>query len=82
MRYGLLIAYDGTHFAGSQRQKNARTVQGDVYKRQGWGGQRTLSPILQEMSRRENRTLKAGLSARLALFSARKKGAFTRTHLL
>lgn len=30
MRYGLLIAYDGTHFAGSQRQKNARTVQGEL----------------------------------------------------
>lgn len=28
MRYVFLIAYDGTHFAGSQRQKNARTVQG------------------------------------------------------
>ena len=30
MRYGLLIAYDGTYFAGSQRQKNARTVQGEL----------------------------------------------------
>lgn len=26
-RYVLLIGYDGTHFCGSQRQKNARTVQ-------------------------------------------------------
>ncbi len=30
MRYVILIAYDGTHFAGSQRQKNARTVQGEL----------------------------------------------------
>lgn len=28
MRYALLISYDGTHFAGSQRQKGLRTVQG------------------------------------------------------
>ena len=30
MRYVLLIAYDGTHFAGSQRQRNGRTVQGEL----------------------------------------------------
>ena len=30
MRYCLEISYDGTHFAGSQRQKNARTVQGEL----------------------------------------------------
>lgn len=32
MRYCLEISYDGTHFAGSQRQKNARTVQGELEK--------------------------------------------------
>lgn len=30
MRYVLEIAYDGTEFAGSQRQNNARTVQGEL----------------------------------------------------
>ncbi len=28
MRYALLLQYDGTHFSGYQRQKDARTVQG------------------------------------------------------
>ena len=30
MRYVLEVAYDGTEFAGSQRQNNARTVQGEL----------------------------------------------------
>lgn len=30
MRYVLLISYDGTHFSGSQRQKDLRTVQSEL----------------------------------------------------
>jgi tRNA pseudouridine38-40 synthase len=40
-RYKLILAYDGTGFAGSQKQANARTVQGDLEKALrglGWSG--------------------------------------------
>jgi len=44
-RYQVILAYDGTHFFGSQRQANSRTVQGDLEKalRQlGWSGRSVL----------------------------------------
>jgi tRNA pseudouridine38-40 synthase len=31
-RYKIIIAYDGTHFLGSQRQATSRTVQGEIEK--------------------------------------------------
>ncbi len=40
-RYQIILAYDGTDFSGSQRQANARTVQGvleTALKRLGWAG--------------------------------------------
>ncbi len=40
-RYKLILAYDGTDFAGSQRQANRRTVQGELEKALrglGWSG--------------------------------------------
>src|SRR5690242_17360280 len=40
-RYKLILAYDGTDFAGSQRQAGARTMQGELEKalhQLGWGG--------------------------------------------
>jgi tRNA pseudouridine38-40 synthase len=41
-RYQIILAYDGTHFLGSQRQSDSRTVQGELEKalrKLGWGGQ-------------------------------------------
>jgi len=41
-RYQIIIAYDGTHFLGSQRQATSRTVQGELEKalrKLGWDGQ-------------------------------------------
>jgi tRNA pseudouridine38-40 synthase len=41
VRYKLILAYDGTAFAGSQRQANHRTVQGELEKalhELGWSG--------------------------------------------
>jgi tRNA pseudouridine38-40 synthase len=38
-RYQVILSYDGTHFSGSQRQANDRTVQGDLEEalhRLGW----------------------------------------------
>ncbi len=40
-RYQIILAYDGSDFAGSQRQANARTVQGvveEALRRLGWSG--------------------------------------------
>lgn len=44
-RYQTILAYDGTGFAGSQRQANARTVQGEFEKALhglGWTGKTVL----------------------------------------
>ena len=41
-RYKIILAYDGTHFLGSQRQACSRTVQGELEKalsKIGWKGQ-------------------------------------------
>jgi tRNA pseudouridine38-40 synthase len=41
-RYQIILAYDGTHFLGSQRQTCSRTVQGELEKtlhKLGWAGQ-------------------------------------------
>ena len=41
-RYQIILAYDGTHFLGSQRQAASRTVQGEFEKalhKLGWNGQ-------------------------------------------
>jgi tRNA pseudouridine38-40 synthase len=43
-RYQIILAYDGTHFLGSQRQRNGRTVQGELEKALreiGWTGRTT-----------------------------------------
>jgi tRNA pseudouridine38-40 synthase len=40
-RYQIILAYDGTHFLGSQRQASSRTVQGDLeiaLKKLKWNG--------------------------------------------
>ena len=40
-RYQIILAYDGTHFLGSQRQAESRTVQGELEKalgKLGWSG--------------------------------------------
>lgn len=44
-RYQLILAYDGSGFAGSQRQANARTVQGELetaLRKIGWAGKSVL----------------------------------------
>ena len=44
-RYQLILAYDGTHFAGSQRQASKKTVQGELEKALrtiGWTGRSVL----------------------------------------
>jgi tRNA pseudouridine38-40 synthase len=44
-RYQIILAYDGTHFAGSQRQAKTRTVQGVVetaLRSVGWRGESIL----------------------------------------
>ena len=44
-RYQLILAYNGTHFFGSQRQANSRTVQGvleDALRQLGWSGRSVL----------------------------------------
>lgn len=44
-RYKIILAYDGTAFAGSQRQANARTVQSEMeraLRRIGWSGRSIL----------------------------------------
>jgi tRNA pseudouridine38-40 synthase len=44
-RYKVILAYDGTHFSGMQRQRHDRTVQGEVEKALsliGWPGGSTL----------------------------------------
>ena len=44
-RYQLTLAYDGTHFFGSQRQASKRTVQGeleDALSKLGWTGRTVL----------------------------------------
>lgn len=44
-RYQVILAYDGSGFAGSQRQANSRTVQGEFEKalhRIGWSGKSVL----------------------------------------
>ncbi len=41
-RYQIILAYDGTHFLGSQRQTASRTIQGELEKalvKIGWEGQ-------------------------------------------
>jgi tRNA pseudouridine38-40 synthase len=41
-RYQIILAYDGTHFLGSQRQATSRTVQGELeraLRKIGWDGQ-------------------------------------------
>jgi tRNA pseudouridine38-40 synthase len=45
VRYKITLAYDGTNFAGSQKQANSRTVQGDLEKalqQIGWNGTSVL----------------------------------------
>jgi tRNA pseudouridine38-40 synthase len=45
-RYQFIIAYDGTHFEGFQRQEKARTVQGEVEKalhKLNWDGKAILA---------------------------------------
>lgn len=45
-RYQVILAYDGTDFLGYQRQKNARSVQGEVegaLRKIGWNGKSILS---------------------------------------
>jgi len=45
-RYQIILAYDGTGFAGFQRQARARTVQAEVeqaLRQLGWGGKAILS---------------------------------------
>lgn len=45
-RYHLIIAYDGTHFQGFQRQGSSRTVQGEIecaFRRLGWQGKSLLA---------------------------------------
>jgi len=45
-RYQIILAYDGTHFKGYQRQARARTVQGvveDALRSLGWNGRTILS---------------------------------------
>jgi tRNA pseudouridine38-40 synthase len=45
-RYQVILAYDGTEFLGYQRQKNARSVQGEVeaaLRKIGWDGKTILS---------------------------------------
>ncbi len=45
-RYQVILSYDGTNFAGFQRQKKARSVQGEVENvlhRLGWEGKTILS---------------------------------------
>ncbi len=44
-RYQVILAYDGTDFAGSQRQAKSRTVQGEFEKalqRLGWPGRSAM----------------------------------------
>ncbi|MDX9993631.1 MAG: tRNA pseudouridine(38-40) synthase TruA [Anaerolineales bacterium] len=44
-RYQIILAYDGTDFCGSQRQAQARTVQGELenaLRRIGWAGRSVL----------------------------------------
>ena len=44
-RYQVILAYDGTGFAGSQRQAKSRTVQGELEKalrKLGWSGRSVL----------------------------------------
>jgi len=44
-RYQLILAYNGTHFFGSQRQAKSRTVQGDLenaLRKLGWSGRSVL----------------------------------------
>jgi tRNA pseudouridine38-40 synthase len=44
-RYQVILAYDGTGFAGSQRQATSRTVQGELEKalrKLGWSGRSVL----------------------------------------
>lgn len=44
-RYKLILAYDGSGFAGSQRQRERRTVQGELEKalrRLGWTGRSVI----------------------------------------
>jgi tRNA pseudouridine38-40 synthase len=44
-RYKITLAYDGSDFAGSQKQANSRTVQGDLEKALreiGWNGKSVL----------------------------------------
>jgi len=44
-RYQVILAYDGTGFAGSQRQAASRTVQGELEKalhKLGWSGRSVL----------------------------------------
>jgi tRNA pseudouridine38-40 synthase len=44
-RYKLILAYDGTEFAGSQRQAKSRTVQGELEKalrKLGWFGRSVI----------------------------------------
>ncbi|HMN60553.1 MAG TPA: hypothetical protein PJ988_09330, partial [Anaerolinea sp.] len=45
-RYKLILAYDGTHFQGFQRQGLTRTVQSELenaLRRLGWDGKSILS---------------------------------------
>jgi tRNA pseudouridine38-40 synthase len=45
VRYQVILAYDGTGFAGSQKQANSRTVQGELeraLRNLGWSGRSVL----------------------------------------
>jgi tRNA pseudouridine38-40 synthase len=44
-RYKLILEYDGTNFSGWQKQKDARTIQGDLLK----GAERVFGPVAMDV---------------------------------